>query len=302
VSWTCEKEKMMKRMSRAVLSVICVLTMAAAAAAREDDRVAADPAAISEGVAAAPPRTLAEIVAEARDPEWGTGALAAVNLAAWGFGEGVQGPLLGSEPTLFAWNPTGGTNAAFGIYRFGGTASAGGVHTWFGHALDLPSGAQIMGMTLEGCDTNAAQQVILRLATLPSGGTFSVAPEVSTGAAATPGCALFGSPTNLQASNIFVDKLANTYLVYVSLGAADTSTSFRSVRVFYRLRVSPAPATATFPNDVPTSHPFFRFGEAMAASGVTGGCGAGSFCPDQAVTRGQMAVFLATALGLHFPN
>lgn len=66
--------------------------------------------------------------------------------------------------------------------------------------------------------------------------------------------------------------------------------------------MSPAPATATFPNDVPTTHAFFRFVEALAASGVTGGCGPRSYCPDAAVTRGQMAVFLATALGLHFPN
>jgi hypothetical protein len=59
--------------------------------------------------------------------------------------------------------------------------------------------------------------------------------------------------------------------------------------------------TATFPNDVPTTHPFFRFIEALAASGITAGCDAGSFCPDDPVTRGQMAVFLVAALGLHFP-
>ena len=277
---------MRARTSWRILRVAGVLAMAAGAAASEE----------------APPRTLEELVAEARDPKWGTGSLAVINLAAWGFGEGVQGPLLGSEPTLFAWRTTGGANEIFGVYRSGGTASMGGTHTWFAHGLDAPAGAQIMGMTLEGCDTSATQQVTLRLVTLPSGGTSSLSPDVSTGLAATPGCSLFGSPTNLAASNIFVDKLANTYLVNVSLGAADTSTSFRSVRVFYALRVSPAPATATFPNDVPTSHPFFRFVEALAASGVTGGCGAGSYCPDAPVTRGQMAVFLATALGLHFPN
>ena len=72
--------------------------------------------------------------------------------------------------------------------------------------------------------------------------------------------------------------------------------------MYYRLQVSPAPATATFPNDVPTSHPQFRFVEALAASGLTSGCGAGSFCPDSPLTRGQMSVFLAVALGLHFPN
>jgi len=37
---------------------------------------------------------------------------------------------------------------------------------------------------------------------------------------------------------------------------------------------------------------------ALATAGVTGGCGADSYCPSQAVTRGQMATFLARALGL----
>ena len=36
----------------------------------------------------------------------------------------------------------------------------------------------------------------------------------------------------------------------------------------------------------------------LAADGVTSGCGAESFCPSDLVTRGQMAVFLAKALGL----
>jgi len=52
---------------------------------------------------------------------------------------------------------------------------------------------------------------------------------------------------------------------------------------------------------VPTGHPFFQFIEALAAAGITGGCGNGNYCPDNPVTRGQMAVFLAKALGLHWP-
>ncbi len=38
--------------------------------------------------------------------------------------------------------------------------------------------------------------------------------------------------------------------------------------------------------------------QALAAAGVTKGCGTGSFCPDRPVTRGEMAAFLARALGL----
>ena len=74
------------------------------------------------------------------------------------------------------------------------------------------------------------------------------------------------------------------------------------VEVWWRRTVSPAPASASF-NDVPTSHPFFQFIEALKASGITGGCQASPplYCPDAPVTRGQMAVFLAKALGLHWP-
>ena len=69
--------------------------------------------------------------------------------------------------------------------------------------------------------------------------------------------------------------------------------------IAYRLQVSPAPASATF-GDVPTSHPLFQYVEALAAAGITGGCGRGNFCPDAPLTRGQMAVFLAKALGLQW--
>jgi hypothetical protein len=67
----------------------------------------------------------------------------------------------------------------------------------------------------------------------------------------------------------------------------------------HTLPVSPAPAQATF-NDVPTDHPFFQFIEALSASGITAGCQASPplYCPDATLTRGQMAVFLAKALGL----
>ena len=61
------------------------------------------------------------------------------------------------------------------------------------------------------------------------------------------------------------------------------------------------PATPTF-TDVSPSHLFYRYIEALAAAGVTAGCGGGNYCPDAAVTRGQMAVFMARALGLFWPN
>jgi hypothetical protein len=72
-------------------------------------------------------------------------------------------------------------------------------------------------------------------------------------------------------------------------------------RITWHRQVSPPPAVATFP-DVPTNHPFFQFVEALHAAGIAAGYGNGSFGVNDAITRGQMAVFLAKALGLHWAN
>jgi hypothetical protein len=80
-----------------------------------------------------------------------------------------------------------------------------------------------------------------------------------------------------------------------------TNLRLRGARILYRRQISPAAGTATF-NDMPTSHPFFQFVEALAASGITAGCGSGNYCPDAPLTRGQMAVFLSKALGLYWPG
>jgi hypothetical protein len=49
--------------------------------------------------------------------------------------------------------------------------------------------------------------------------------------------------------------------------------------------------------DVPASNPFCGFIERLADDGITGGCGGNNFCPDDPVTRGQMAVLVEAALG-----
>jgi hypothetical protein len=47
--------------------------------------------------------------------------------------------------------------------------------------------------------------------------------------------------------------------------------------------------------DTPPSHAFHGFVETIFRSGVTAGCGAGDYCPDDSVTRAQMAAFLLKA-------
>lgn len=50
--------------------------------------------------------------------------------------------------------------------------------------------------------------------------------------------------------------------------------------------------------DVSTSSPFCPWIQELTKRGITGGCGGGKYCPTNAATRGQMAVFLVSTFGL----
>jgi hypothetical protein len=59
----------------------------------------------------------------------------------------------------------------------------------------------------------------------------------------------------------------------------------------------PPPATGmVFPNDVPADGFAADYIEELNALGITAGCGPGSFCPTDPVTRAQMSVFLLRTL------
>ena len=58
---------------------------------------------------------------------------------------------------------------------------------------------------------------------------------------------------------------------------------------------TPPPATGTIFADIPATYWAADFIEQLAADGVTNGCGAGMYCPEQDVTRAAMAVFLLRA-------
>jgi hypothetical protein len=59
--------------------------------------------------------------------------------------------------------------------------------------------------------------------------------------------------------------------------------------VFANHDFADVPTSAYYHNDVSTIH----------ALGITSGCGNGNYCPNAAVTRGQMATFLARTAGLY---
>jgi hypothetical protein len=159
--------------------------------------------------------------------------------------------------------------------------------------VNLPNGAFIEGIDAFFSDNSASATGRMLFTRFFGTNSFEDIGNATT-PAGTPGFTTVSFDVNRTVDN------TNTYVVYLDL-PIDAALTCKGVRIRYHLQVSPAPATATF-NDVDTTHPFFRFVEALASSGITGGCGGGAFCPDEPVTRGQMAVFLSTALGLHWPN
>jgi hypothetical protein len=50
--------------------------------------------------------------------------------------------------------------------------------------------------------------------------------------------------------------------------------------------------------DVPTGHTFHSQISKLVDSGITAGCGGANYCPEDPVTRGQMAGFLNRGLGV----
>jgi len=176
--------------------------------------------------------------------------------------------------------------------------------------LRLPSGARIVSLELDAVDTDAFDFVTGTLWVCDRWGfNCSKHPAAADGPA---DCAFAGSvcsgkgfadgitneTADLTPDAIVVD---NTQSSYFLTSAADSDTvGLGGMIVGYVLQVSPAPPSPTF-NDVPASDPAYQYVEALVASGVTAGCGGGNYCPDATLTRRQMAVFLAKALGLQWP-
>lgn len=160
----------------------------------------------------------------------------------------------------------------------------------------LPSGAVVEYLEFDYYDSSALDVVMELLDCGPLGADCNSVTSLSS--SGNPGIGSVSTSGLNYAVTTGGSALAARAIFTLNNG----TQAVTGVIVGYRLQVSPAPGTATF-GDVPTSNIYFQFIEALAASGITVGCDAvPNYCPDQPITRGQMAVFLAKALGLHFPN
>ena len=166
--------------------------------------------------------------------------------------------------------------------------------------INLPSGVYIEQIELDNCDNQPAGNLQLFLYDSFGDHQFNTIASV-TSTDLGGGCAR--NVFTLPQPYLYPVNQGHYLSLYVVQSMVDPTLKFRGAIVSYRRVVSSSPAVATF-NDVPTSDSAFRFIEALAASGITGGCSASPplYCPDNPVTRRQMAVFLSIALGLHWPD
>lgn len=196
----------------------------------------------------------------------------------------------GQTEDALKWVTTTESFRRYAVNQFNGVFITG---------VNLPSGALLTSMALDYCNTNTQAYyniVGFGLNETDRLGNITQFLGSVTGAENT-GCGTVSF--DLTPLNYTVDNANKRIIATVSTYSGDETNQFAGVVIGYKLQVSAAPATPTF-NDVPPSNPFYKYIEALAASGITAGCGEGNFCPDSPVTRAQMATFLAKALGLSF--
>jgi S-layer homology domain len=220
------------------------------------------------------------------------------------------------------WGPSAGYTTIMN-YRLQGTNSIGAPYTLFhqggagtschgdpsaeclGYAqIEAPEGARLDLLGIWGYDDSVDSDlhyvVLQNCESIPGSHTETVIAQADVSQSGGDFLAAGGFD-----EDVTVDNQRCAYTVRLRLTdpgdpPAGLAIRIRKMAVVWHRQVSPAPAAATFA-DVPTSHPFFQFVEALSRSGITAGCGGDDFCPDAPLTRGQMAVFLAKALGLQWP-
>jgi hypothetical protein len=246
----------------------------------------------------------------------------------------VGGPLQSVNPTIQAFgtagylsvlNPTG-TNIVYSTY-LGGVASdvlsaleldgAGDAylagHSYSNNFPTTPptppfgGGADAIGAKVSGFNLPACRVTNLSLAgiTVPQGGgSGSIAVDAEQGCnwhalASMPFVTLTGGTAGGLLGSA---QGAVNYSVSANSGVNPRTASITIGRKIVQIIQPGTAAMAPF-DDVALAHPFSNHVQLMKINGITSGCSATSYCPDNPTTRGQMAVFLMRSLlgGDDFP-
>ncbi|MEX0879782.1 MAG: S-layer homology domain-containing protein [Thermoanaerobaculia bacterium] len=213
----------------------------------------------------------------------------------------------GARISATATDPDGNTSEfsqriIFSISPASGPAAGGTAFTVSGTDFADPTTLVVGGTPVTGVtftDDHTLNAVMPAFAPGTSHDVVATTPDGTTGTLVKGWVADFlDVPNSHQFYNFVTTLVSNGITAGVGGGlyGVDQGTKRQQMAVFLLkakngLCYVPPPCTGVFP-DVPCSLVFAPWIEALAAAGITTGCGGGNFCPDNLVTRRQMAVFL----------
>src|SRR5207253_100888 len=157
-----------------------------------------------------------------------------------------------------------------------------GVGGYYLHGISLPPGAYLADITAFVSDTSITfgnDVTVYLMANYRHQGTgdnLQLVNQASASTTGAPGDTVIVIPWNSTLPTV-TDFDGDTipdevnWVLLVELLSNDGTNGFNLVRLKWKRQISPAPGTARF-TDVPTTHAFFQYIEALAAAGITGGC------------------------------
>lgn len=177
------------------------------------------------------------------------------------------------------------------MYRFAG--DCGGNPEGVFANIRLPSGAYLYQIQYYYRDTSASSLGFFAYRVPYNGSIQSMIPVTSSVNGGTVHNATVNSAYRTIANR------NNLYYAWVNFNAIGQSLELRGARLYWHRQIRPG-----------LGHPFVDIGHlpqlwrdsiaALRASGITSGTSPTTYSPGMNVTRGQMAVFLAKALGLYW--
>jgi parallel beta-helix repeat protein len=200
-----------------------------------------------------------------------------------------------SQRIIFSINPTSGSPAGGTNFTISGTDFADPTTVTVG-------GTPTAGVTFT--DDHTLHATMPAFAPGTAQDVVVTTPDATTGTLIKGWVANFLDVPGSHQFYAFVTKLVSNGITAGVGGGnygVDQPTLRQQMAVFllkskHGICYAPPPCTTPAFPDVPCSSIFAPWINQLVADGITGGCGGGEYCPDNPVTRQQMAVFLLKTL------
>ncbi len=189
-----------------------------------------------------------------------------------------------------------------------GPAAGGGSVTLSGQLLAAGATVSVGGLAASNVVVTPPYTITANMPAFGAGTAHDVVVTNPGGVSGTLRNGYIADFLDVPAANQFHDDVVKLVANGVTAGAGgglygvDNPVKRQSMAVFvlkaeHGVCYTPPPCTApgVFA-DVPCPSQYADWIEAMAAEGITGGCGGGNFCPQDSVRRDQMAPFLLKAV------